>query len=86
MEINKVGGVGGSAFQSPEISQSTKIHLSAFTSPQVQLVFRIDESIKKVIVSVVNTNTGEVIREIPSPQAVELTKQITEVLQNMFNH
>ncbi len=47
-------------------------------STQRDLYFNYDESVDKTIVTVVDRNTDEVIRQIPNEVALQLAQQLTE--------
>ncbi len=50
-----------------------------------QVRFEIDQNTKNVIVKVVNKDTGEVIREIPSEEMVKLASRMEELRGVIFD-
>ncbi len=52
---------------------------------KVNLRLRMDDETEKLIVSVIDKNTEEVIRQIPSEHAVKLAMNIEEAMQEFFS-
>lgn len=51
---------------------------------QVNLRLSVDKELNQVVVRVLDKDTDEVIRQIPSEQAIALAKKIDEVMQEFF--
>ena len=51
----------------------------------ILLRFNISEDVDRVIVSVVNRDTDEVIRQIPPEEVVDLAKRLNEMAGVLFN-
>lgn len=49
------------------------------------LVFSIDESSKRQVVTMVDSHTNEVIRQFPTEQALQLAKVLDQVLGKLLN-
>ena len=62
------------------------VKLEAFTqSIGRDLVFRVDESTGRTIVSVIDRETKEVIREIPGEDALKLSQEIDQMRSLIFS-
>lgn len=51
---------------------------------KVSLRLRIDEDLRQVVVSIVDMETEELIRQIPSEQAIEMAKRLDEMVGELF--
>lgn len=51
---------------------------------QVGLRLKVDQEVNQVIISVVDLESEEVIRQIPSEHAIDLAKKIDEAIQELF--
>jgi flagellar protein FlaG len=51
----------------------------------VSLQFKISDDINRIIVSVVNSDTEEVIRQIPADEVIELAKRLNKMVGVLFN-
>ncbi|OPX56823.1 Uncharacterized conserved protein, FlaG/YvyC family [Oceanospirillum multiglobuliferum] len=51
---------------------------------QVNLRLSVDKELNRVVIRVVDKDTDEMIRQIPSEQAIALAKRIDEVMQEFF--
>jgi flagellar protein FlaG len=49
------------------------------------LTFSIDSATKKTVVKVLNTETQEVVRQIPSEEMLRMSQRITELLGVLFD-
>lgn len=52
---------------------------------QVSLRLSIEKELGQLVISVVDKDTDEVIRQIPSDHAIKLAKRIDEVMQEFFS-
>ena len=76
--VDTVNAVKGAAAV-PTLDQVSQAVSKLNKSPQAQaqgLEFSIDQDSKRTIVKVVDTNTKEVLRQIPSPEALEIAKSL----------
>jgi flagellar protein FlaG len=66
--------------QAPDVSESiekTIEQISEFVNANARgLRFRVDDSSGRMVVTVLNTNSGEVIRQIPSEEFLHLASQL----------
>ena len=66
--------------QSPEELEKLAIDLSDMMSVMKKgLAFRIDESSGQSVVSVLDIDSGDIIRQIPNEEALELAQKLSEV-------
>ena len=62
-----------------ELSQAVK-HISGFVQNITrELYFSIDEESEKTVVTVVDESTGDVIRQIPTEDMLELARDLTDI-------
>jgi flagellar protein FlaG len=54
---------------------------SIFNTPDTALRFSIDNDTKKIILKIVNSTTNEVVQQIPSELALQLSKFIASTLE-----
>ncbi len=81
------GGNSMPAVQQQEYSEARKkelnraiMHVSGYVQNITrQLNFSIDEELGKTIVRVIDENTGDVIRQIPSEDMLKLSKNLAEI-------
>ncbi|MAA76329.1 MAG: hypothetical protein CMN28_16685 [Salinisphaeraceae bacterium] len=53
--------------------------------PNTTLQFRVDDKTEKLVVSVVDRNSGEVLRQIPSEEMLALAEQLNESGRGLFD-
>jgi flagellar protein FlaG len=51
----------------------------------VSLKFRLEEDINRIVVSVVNKETEEVVRQIPPQEIIDLANRLSEMVGVLFN-
>jgi flagellar protein FlaG len=51
---------------------------------QRDLQFRVDEDLDRVIVSVVDTESGEIIRQIPSEEMIQIARSLEKLQEGML--
>lgn len=54
-------------------------------SRATEMSYRVDESVDKVIVTVIDRLTGDAVRQIPSEEAVNIMRRIHATLESLFN-
>lgn len=59
-------------------SEEVAAKLAEAAGGQTDLQFRVDESLGRVIVSVVDAKSGEVIRQMPSEEALRIARHLAE--------
>jgi len=74
--------------QSVDLDEQAVDSLLSSVNDQFQLLnssltFEKDDATDKVIFSIKNNDTGEVIRQIPSENALEISRQLTEYLNSV---
>lgn len=52
---------------------------------QVSLRLQVEKELQRVVVEVVDKDTDEVIRQIPSEQTIEIAKRLDEVMKEFFS-
>jgi flagellar protein FlaG len=60
------------------LNESTKLN-------DVSLQFRVDEELNRIIVTVVNKETNEIIRQIPPDEVLAIAKRIGEMVGLLVN-
>lgn len=86
--INKTGDVANAVTQpaKPEQVQEAIDQIQKFTQTLAQnLNFSIDEETGKTVVKVMDTQTNEVIRQIPSAEAIDIARTIGKIQGTLFN-
>ena len=63
----------------------TKLNDFMQNSPQRNLSFRVDEESKEMVVVVTDATTNEVIRQMPSKEALAVARQIESMLGLILN-
>lgn len=51
----------------------------------VSLTFEINEDAKRIVVSVINSETDEVVRQIPPQEVLDLASRLNEMVGVLFN-
>ncbi len=70
----------------PEQVQEAIDQIQKFTQTLAQnLNFSIDEETGKTVVKVMDTQTNEVIRQIPSAEAIDIARTIGKIQGTLFN-
>lgn len=86
--VNKTGDVANAVTQpaKPEQVQEAIDQIQKFTQTLAQnLNFSIDEETGKTVVKVMDTQTNEVIRQIPSAEAIDIARTIGKIQGTLFN-
>jgi len=52
---------------------------------QRALSFSVEKNIDKVVVSVVDKNTGDLVRQIPTPEALKIAEYIDGIIGVVFD-
>jgi flagellar protein FlaG len=68
-----------------ELEQAVKDIQAFVASSQRNLDFSIDDTTHQVVVKVIATETGEVIRQIPSEAALKLAQSLSDVHSLLFS-
>jgi flagellar protein FlaG len=55
---------------------------AAATPPPSQLSYRVDEGLNQVVVSIMDGETGKVIRQIPPDEALALMRRLRETIEH----
>lgn len=71
--------------QRSELEQAVKDIQEFVQSTQRQLNFSIDDSTGQVVVKVVATDSGEVIRQLPSEAALKLAQSLSDASSLLFD-
>jgi flagellar protein FlaG len=69
----------------PKIESVTKQIDSFLRSIGRTINFRVDPASGQMVVSVLDTNTGEVIRQVPGEEALQLAQRIEDSLSTMLD-
>ena len=69
--------------QIQSIVQELNTAMQSFTS---DLEFSIDNTTKQTVVKVIDTNTNQVIRQIPSEEMLRVSQRIAELLGVLYDH
>jgi flagellar protein FlaG len=70
-----------------DVSAAVKKMNDAMTSSSQSLQFSIDEDSKDIVVKVIDQSTKEVVRQIPSKEALQIAKSIDKMQQGLLiNH
>jgi flagellar protein FlaG len=69
-----------------EVSMAVEALNRAMRVVGTKLSFSIDSVTKKPVVRVVDADTQEVIRQIPSEEMLRVSQQITELMGILFDH
>lgn len=86
--VNKTGDTANAVTQpaKPEQVQEAIDQIQKFTQTLAQnLNFSIDEETGKTVVKVMDTQTNEVIRQIPSAEAIDIARTIGKIQGTLFN-
>jgi len=67
--------------QKPDFNKLSERLQTIFNSPDTALRFSIDNDTKKIILKIVNSATNEVLQQIPSELALQLSKFISSTLE-----
>lgn len=73
-QVNQTAPVDGEALQ-----QAVKEIAASMNLMQKGLAFNIDEDSGKQVVKVIDEQTGDLIRQIPNEEALEIAKKLSEV-------
>lgn len=71
------------ASSSEEIAEAIEVVTENLKSFSRDLQFRVDESIGETVISVIDHDSGKVIRQIPSEEAVSLARHLREKNANL---
>lgn len=83
-ESNKVS-VESLELSAERIAQIAKVANATLEAANNSLRFRIDESVKRPIVSVVDQESGQVIRQLPSEELVRISQSIESMRGILFD-
>ncbi len=67
--------------QAPEPVEPPRLNVP----PPSQLSFRVDESVGRVVVSIIDGETGEVVRQIPNNEALAIMRRVRESLEHLVD-
>ncbi|MFN8360649.1 MAG: flagellar protein FlaG [Candidatus Kapaibacterium sp.] len=67
--------------QKPDFNKLSERLQAIFNTPDTALRFSIDNDTKKIILKIVNSATNEVVQQIPSELALQLSKFISSTLE-----
>lgn len=67
--------------QKPDFNKLSERLQAIFNTPDTALRFSIDNETKKIILKIVNSTTNEVVQQIPSELALQLSKFISSTLE-----
>ena len=70
--------------QRPELEKAIKDTQEFVQSTQRQLNFSIDDSTGQVVVKVIATDSGKVVRQLPSEAALKLAKSFSDASSLLF--
>ena len=71
--------------QRPELEKAVKDIQDFVQSTQRQLNFSIDDSTGRVVVKVIATDSGEVVRQLPSEAALKLAQSLSDASSLLFD-
>lgn len=75
----------GSELQRPELENAVKNIQDFVQSTRRQLNFSIDDSTGLVVVKVIATDSGELIRQLPSEAALKLAQSLNDASSLLFD-
>jgi flagellar protein FlaG len=62
----------------PEQLQRLAADLARLTPPTASVRFRVDPDVDRVVISVVDADTGDVLRQIPSEEALAIARSMAD--------
>lgn len=68
-----------------DLEKAVKEINDSFSSMNISRQFEIDKDLDKVVVKIVDTQKKEVVRQIPSEDAIRISKNIKEMLGLLFD-
>jgi flagellar protein FlaG len=71
--------------QRPELEKAVKDIQDFVQSTQRQLNFSIDDSTGQVVVKVIATDSGELVRQLPSEAALKLAQSLSDASSLLFD-
>ena len=71
--------------QEQEVKRAVSELNNALGTMNVQRQFSVEKELNQVVVKILDTNKNEVIRQIPSEEAINLAKNIKEMVGLLFD-
>ncbi len=63
---------------SPEDAARLQADLARLAPPTASLRFRVDPELNRVVVSIVDSETGDILRQIPSDEALAIAQSLSD--------
>lgn len=81
--VDKSQPVDGAKPSHDDVSAAVKKMNDAMLGSSQSLQFSIDEDSKDIVVKVIDQNTKEVLRQMPSKEALQIAKSIDKMMEKM---
>ena len=82
----KTGAASGTASGGKQVEQAVRKPVNVPPIPTRELNLQVDNELKLIIASVVDKETGNVIRQIPSSESIAIARHTKEQLDRMDHH
>jgi|GEM_PF-4604677 len=80
-----VNTIVNTASADPELSQVLEASAKFFQQHQQHLSFSVDESSGRMVVSVIDSKTSEVIKQIPGDEVLAISRRLQQMIEENSN-
>ena len=84
--VRKSGTAGDPAVGGKEVQQAAREPVKVAPIPTRELNLQVDNELKMIVASVVDKETGNVIRQIPASETIAVAREIKRQLDRMDHH